>query len=52
MKHEDALKLMEILFEQDFTDEFVFWTLIHCEEGMGIGHAMYEAARQVNGLNE
>ena len=52
MKHENALKLMEILKDLGFTDVFIMQTLIHCETGMGIGHAMANADQDLRNLEE
>ncbi len=48
MKHETALKLMEMLKDLGFRDVFIMQTLIHCETGMGIGHAMANADHDLN----
>lgn len=50
MRHEDALRLMEILYDQDFSDEFIRLVLMYCESGMGIGHALSEAREVVANL--
>lgn len=43
MKHEDAIELMKVLDGMGFTDLFIINTLLNCEQGMGVGHAMVNA---------
>lgn len=43
MKHDEALKLMDLMIAQGYCQEIIMWTLINCETGMGIGHAIGKA---------
>jgi hypothetical protein len=52
MNHADAIKLMQFLHSCNFTDRFIVLTLVNCESGMGIGHAMIRATEAIEGENE
>lgn len=48
MKHDEALKLMDLMIAQGYCQEIIMWTLINCETGMGIGHAISKSIISIN----
>lgn len=52
MKHEEALKLMELMINHGYSKEYIMWTLINCETGMGIGHSISAACILIYKENE
>lgn len=47
MKHEEALKLMDVMIRMGYSNECIVLTLMRCEEGMGIGHALIGSVEEI-----
>ncbi len=52
MKHEEALKLMEVMMKLGYSNECIILTLMNCETGMGVGHSLFDAKNKIRMINE